>query len=121
MLTACSDPSPLKSDIEVKINELFGTKFGLLDQVYIQSEGKTLTVLNPSEFLGYLEGAEKTAGEEITGAIVIVLKTSSEMKEYSKEQTIEELSFVTDNKLICNEDYCYKTSKELADLIESLK
>jgi hypothetical protein len=120
LLTACSDPSPLKSDIEVKINELFGTKFGLLDQVYIQSEGKSLTVLNPREFLGYLEGAEKTAGEEIPGAIAIVLKTSSGMKEYSKEQTIEELSFDTDKNLICNEDFCYKTSVELADLIESL-
>ncbi|MBT2694252.1 hypothetical protein [Bacillus sp. ISL-55] len=121
LLTACSDPSPLKSDIEVKINELFGTKFGLLDQVYIQSEGKSLTVLNPREFLGYLEGAEKTAGKEISGPIAIVLKTSSGMKEYSKEQTIEELSFDPDKNMICNEDICYKTSVELADLIDSLK
>lgn len=121
LLTACSDPSPLKSNIEVKINELFDTKFGLIDQVYIHSGEKTLTVLNPEEFLSYLEGAEKVAGEENPSQMSITLKTSGGMKEYSKEQTSEKLSFDPNQNVICNEDSCYKASEEFTELIKSLK
>jgi hypothetical protein len=121
LLTACSDPSPLKSNIEVKINELFGTKFGVIDQVYIHSGEKTLTVMNPEELLRYLEGAEKVAGEENPSQMSIILKTSEGMKEYSKEQTSEKLSFDPIQNVICNEDSCYKTSEEFTDLIKSFK
>lgn len=121
LLTACNDPSPLKSNIEVKINELFGTKFGVIDQVYIHSGEKTLTVLNPDEFLRYLEGAEKVAGEENPSQMSITLKTSEGMKEYSKEQTSEKLSFNPDQNVICNEVSCYKASEDFTDLIKSLK
>jgi hypothetical protein len=118
LLTACGDASPLKSNIEVKINELFDTKFGVIDQVYIQSGEKTLTVLNPVEFLRYLEGAEKVAGEEIPSQMSITLKTSEGMKEYSKEQTSEKLSFDPNQNVICNEESCYKASKEFTKLIK---
>lgn len=121
LLTACSDPSPLKSNLEIKINEMFGTKFGVIDQVYIHSGEKTLTVLNPDEFLRYLEGAEKVAAEENPSQMSITLKTSEGMKEYSKEQTSEKLSFDPDQNVICNEESCYKASEEFTDLIKSLK
>jgi hypothetical protein len=121
LLTACGDPSPLKSNIEVKINELFDTKFGVIDQVYIHSGEKTLTVLNPDEFLGYLEGAEKVESEENSSQMSITLKTSDGMKEYSKEQTSEKLSFDPNQNVICNEESCYKASEEFTDLIKSLK
>jgi hypothetical protein len=121
LLTACGDPSPLKSNTEVKINELFGTKFGVVDQIYIHSGEKTLTVLNPDEFLSYLEEAEKVSGKENPSQMSITLKTSEEMKEYSKEQTLEKLSFNPNQNVICNEESCYKASEEFTELIKSLK
>ena len=120
LLTACSDPSPLKSNIEAELNELFGTDFGVIDQVYIHSGEKTLTILNPEAFLTYLNGAEKVSGEENQQPITITLKTSEGMKEYSKEQTSEKLSFNPDQQILCNEKSCYKVSKKLAELINSL-
>ena len=120
-LTACSDSSPLRSNIEVEINKLFGTEFGVVDQVFIQSAGTTLSVLNPEEFLTYMELADEAKGKETSSEITIVLKTSKEMKEYSKEQDAEELSFNSDTNSICNEGNCYKATEELVELIDSLK
>lgn len=119
-LSACSDPSPLKSDIEVKINELFGTEFGIVDQVYINSGDKNLTVISPKELLSYITDTKKVPGAEDNQAISITLKTSDSMKEYSKEQTSEKLSYNPDQQVLCNENSCYKVSKELNKLIQSL-
>lgn len=119
-LSACSDPSPLKSDIEVKINELFGTEFGIVDQVYINFGDKNLTVINPKELLSYIKDTEKVTSGEENHTISIILKTSDSMKEYSKEQTSEELSYNLDQKVLCNENSCYKVSEELNKLIQSL-
>ncbi|RSD29600.1 hypothetical protein [Mesobacillus subterraneus] len=119
LLTACSDPSPLKSDTEVKINQLFGTKFGLVDQIYIKAGDKTLTVMNPVELLAFLEDAEQVKAEEKPGDIKIILKTSEGMKEYSKEQTSEELSFDTEQDVLCNENLCYKLGESFSEMIES--
>jgi hypothetical protein len=119
LMTACSDPSPLKSNTEVEINELFGTKFGLIDQVYIQSEDKNLTVMNPDEFLTYLADAEKIKGTESTTEIKITLNTSDGKKQYSKEQTSEELSFDRDQNVLCKDKLCYKLSGRFAELIST--
>ena len=120
-LTACSDPTPLKSNIEVQINELFGTEFGVIDQVIIQSGEQTLTVLNPEEFLTYLDNAEKITGKEEPKDITITLKTSKGMKEYSKEQSTEQLSFDPGENTLCNDRTCYKVSAKLTSFISTLK
>lgn len=120
LLTACSDPSPLKSDIEVKINHLFGTDFGVVDQVYINSGNKNLTVISPKELLSYITDTKKVPGAEENEAISIILKTSDSMKQYSNEQTSENLSYNLDQQVLYNEKSCYKVSKELNELIQSL-
>ncbi len=119
LLTACGDPSPIRSSVEVKYNELFGTKFGVIDQVYINSGENVLTVMGAEEFLSYLDDVKKVKGKEGKkgkGNIIISLKTSDGMKEYSKEQTTEALSYDSIKNVLCNNEECYK-SKSLTKLI----
>ncbi|MCM3574724.1 hypothetical protein M3172_16120 [Mesobacillus subterraneus] len=118
-LTSCSDPSPIKSDIEVRYNELFGTKFGVVDQVYISSEGKQLAFLGSKEFLGYLEDVEEVGLDKYNKDLTITLKTSDEMKEYSKEQTSAELYYDIDKNILCSDKSCYKVSRQFEEQINS--
>ncbi|WP_347553012.1 hypothetical protein ABFG93_22480 (plasmid) [Pseudalkalibacillus hwajinpoensis] len=120
LLAGCSDPSPLKSDIEVRYNELFGTEFGVIDQVYVDSNSNNLTVLGAEEFLDYLDGAKKVKGTESKTNIVITLVTSDGMKEYSKKQTSEQLSYDATKNMICNNDSCYTIPSPLKKLIDDL-
>lgn len=102
----------------MKYNELFGTKFGLIDQVYINSGENVLTVIGAEEFLSYLEDVEKLKCKEDEENIIISLKTSDEMKEYSEEQTMEALSYDSTKNVLYNNKECYK-SKSLSELINT--
>lgn len=118
-LTSCSDPSPIKSDIEVRFNELFGTKFGVVDQVYIYSGKEELAFLNPKEFSGYLEGIEEIKKEKYNKDITIVLSTSDGMKKYSREQTSESLYYDLNKNILCNKNSCYKVSESFSNKIKN--
>lgn len=119
IVVACSDPSPLKSDIEVTINECFGTNFGLVDQVSIHSNDEVLTVMNPREFINFLVDSEKVNGKETKGDITIILKTSKGNQQFSKEQSVENLSY--HDNLLCNDQNCYKMGGVFSDYMNSIK
>jgi hypothetical protein len=85
MLTSgCSDPSPLRSHVEVQINQTFGTKFGLIDQLIIKSlkKNEIVTVLNPEHFSNSLGKMKKVNGRLLKPNYAIYLKTSKESEEY---------------------------------------
>jgi hypothetical protein len=63
--------------------------------------------MGAEEFLSYLEDVEKIKGKEDRDNIIISLKTSDEMKEYSKEQTTEALSYDSTKNVLCNNKVCY--------------
>lgn len=118
MLTSgCSDPSPLRSHVEVKINQTFGTKFGLIDQLIIKNlkKNEIVTVLNPEHFSNSLGKMKKVEGRLLKSNYAIYLKTSKESEEYSKEQTEATLLYDSEKELICTENkkLCYETSDSL--------
>lgn len=118
MLTSgCSDPSPLRSHVEVQINQTFGTKFGLIDQLIIKNlkKNEIVTVLNPEHFSNSLGKMKKVNGRLLKPNYAIYLKTSKESKEYSKEQTEATLLYDSEKELICTENkkLCYETSDSL--------
>lgn len=113
LLTGCSDSSPIRSDVEVKYNQLFNTKFGVITNVNIMLEKDIVDVINPREFLEYLEDLEKTNTIDIQKDLTIQLSTSNEMKQYSKEQTSSNLYYDTEKKLLCGEEICYLATQKL--------
>lgn len=119
ILTSCSDPSPIRSDIEVRYNKLFGTKFGVIDQVYFYSGEKKLDFIAAAEFLGYLENLKEIEKEEIDKDITILLKTSDGMKEYSKEQTSAKLYYDQQKHIVCSAKSCYKVPDSLAEKMKT--
>ncbi|WP_132945524.1 hypothetical protein [Tumebacillus sp. BK434] len=100
LLFGCSDPSPLKSDLEVAINQTFGMQFDYLDHVQVFKVGNNT-----------LESLADIKGENVRGIILtlskaklsveeplpktfpykIVLSTSPEGLEYNKKQTTADL------------------------------
>ncbi|WP_270181435.1 hypothetical protein [Alkalihalobacillus sp. CinArs1] len=106
VLTGCGDPSPLKSNIEVEINQMFGTEFGVMDQVFVQHEGETIAVLGAEEFLEAIRDSSKSSQSK-EGDYAIVLQTSEGMKEFSRKQTREVLSYNSQSQKLCNSSHCY--------------
>lgn len=118
MLTSgCSDPSPLRSNVEVQINQTFGTKFGLIDQLIIKNlkKNEIVAVLNPEHFSNSLGKMKKVKGRLLKPNYAIYLKTSKESEAYSKEQTEATLLYDSEKELICTENkkLCYETSDSL--------
>ncbi|WP_394603568.1 hypothetical protein [Fictibacillus sp. UD] len=122
LTTGCSDPSPLRSNIEVQINQAFETKFGLIDQVIIKDLKKkeTVTVLNPELFSNSLGKMKKIDTHSLKPDYSFFLKTSKESEKYSREQTEATLLYNAKKEIICteNKNVCYETSDSLRTFLE---
>ncbi|MCA0987604.1 hypothetical protein [Guptibacillus algicola] len=107
IITGCADPSPLRSNIEVAYNQMFGTEFGVMDQVIVKQKEETLAVLGAEEFLELVQEAKESKSRAETFDYTITLQTSEAMKEYSKEQTKEVLTYDSKTKVLCSVKVCY--------------
>lgn len=122
LLTGCSDPSPLRSNIEVQVNERFGTKFGLIDQVIVNDlkKNEIITVLNPEHFSNSLGKMKEINTPPLKPDYSFILKTSKESEEYSREQTVATLLYSAEKEVICteNNNICYETSESLRTFLK---
>lgn len=102
LMFGCSDPSPLKSDLEVSINQTFDMKFDYLDHVQVfkvsadGSSTQPLVDLKGDNIRGIvltLSKAKLSADNSLpeTFPYKIVLSTSPEGLEYNKKQTTADL------------------------------
>jgi hypothetical protein len=116
-LTSCNDPSPLRSNIEVQINQAFDTEFGMIDQVIVidLNKDETLTVLNPELFSNSLGKMKKIKINKLVPDYSFHLKTSQDNEEYSKQQINATLLYSSEKEIICTENkkVCYETSESL--------
>ncbi|WP_377889919.1 hypothetical protein [Alkalihalobacillus sp. R86527] len=106
-ITGCADPSPLRSNIEVAVNQMFGTEFGVMDQVIVRQKEETLAVFGAEEFLELVQKAKESKSRAESFDYTIILQTSEAMKEYSKEQTKEVLTYDSNTKVLCSVKVCY--------------
>lgn len=117
VLTGCSDSSPLVSNIEVQINQTFGTKFGFIDQVIVKDlkKNETVSVLNPELFSNSLGAMEKITENRLLPNYSFHIKTAEENEEYSRKQTRATLLYSAEKEIICteNQKVCYKASESL--------
>jgi membrane-associated HD superfamily phosphohydrolase len=117
VLTGCSDPSSLRSNVEVQINQAFGTKFGLIDQVIVTDLKKkeTINVLNPELFSNSLGKMKEITVNKLAPNYLFHIKTTEENEEYSREQTEATLLYSSEKEIICTENkkVCYETSESL--------
>jgi hypothetical protein len=126
LVTGCKDSSPLKSDLEVSINQAFHMNFDYLDHVQVYKRGQDHT---------YSETLLDLKGDSIRGLVMllakakqtndspdiptfpykIVLSTSPEGKKYNKKQTSAELLVFSDeqNTYISYEKKLYKLTESL--------
>ncbi|GAE48135.1 hypothetical protein JCM21738_5216 [Mesobacillus boroniphilus JCM 21738] len=69
--------------------------------------------------MSYLEDVEEVGLDKYNKDMTITLKTSEEMKEYSKEQTSAELYYDIDKNILCSDKSCYKVSSQFEEQINS--
>ncbi|MBN3554535.1 hypothetical protein JYA63_09680 [Fictibacillus nanhaiensis] len=116
-LSGCVDSSPLRSHVEVQINQAFKTKFGLIDHVIVKDlkKNETLTVLNPELFSNSLGSMKRVKIHLLNPDYSLNIKTSKESKEYSREQIKATLLYDSKKEIICtkNKKICYETSDSL--------
>ena len=121
--TSCA--SPLKSEVEVVVNETFGTNFDFLDKIDVQrkiaeEEYKLVTKLEPSkmvEFLKDLQTIEVPSNIE-NADYQLLLYTSEEGMEYNKKQTEATLYYFPDASSLCYETKCIEVDNDLRKFFE---
>lgn len=125
-----SDPSPLKSQLEVSLNKTFNMEFDYLDQIEIyhwnskERKYELFQTLN-EEQVNEL-GNEMAKAKEIEGIKVsdftykVVLSTSNAKVEYNRKQTKAEMFlFMRDQEIfIFYNNNLYKAPNHLKDLLE---
>ncbi|MFC5775506.1 hypothetical protein [Ectobacillus antri] len=124
ILSACQDPSPLRSETEVKFNSLFKTEFGVLDQLIIKKRLEngnydTVSVINPQEMIAELSNSQKASyKDEYNADYKLLFKTSTEMQKYSKEQTEAIVNYNSTQHILCYKSKCYRASEKMRNFLK---
>ncbi|WP_349410046.1 hypothetical protein [Pseudalkalibacillus sp. SCS-8] len=118
------DSTPLRSQTESVINETFNTEFGVIDQIIVQRKNgedfKTLTVLNSTDFAEKINSSlvGDTDQPESDPDYYVTFKTSESMKEYSKDQSIAEMSYYQSLNIMCYEENCVELNNGVHEWID---
>jgi hypothetical protein len=122
LITACS--SPLKSNVEVMLNKVFGTDFDVMDMIIVQklagNQYETKSILNTSDFVTIVAELESTESIPLEEPFYkFVLSTSEKMKEFNKKQTEATLLYSPKDDIICYEKKCKETNETFKDFLKS--